>query len=118
MVVLQILPKPHPELPDVPLAINYAKSEEARQLIRVGIQDPSEYYRPYVFPPGTPKERVQILRQAFQDTMKDPELLEDAKRSKLDIEYVTAAELERSVAGLFKLNPSLLAKLKEIFTTR
>lgn len=95
-----------------------AKSEEARQLIQVGIQDPSEYYRPYVLPPGTPKDRVQTLRKAFHDTMKDPELLEDAKRSKLDIEHVTAEELERNVAGLFKLNPSLLAKLKEIFTTK
>ena len=118
VVVLQILPKSHPELPHVPLAINYAKSDEARQLIRVGIQDPSEYYRPYVLPPGTPKDRVQTLRKAFQDTMKDPELREDAKKSKLDIEHVTAEELERNVAGLFKLNPSLLARLKEIFTTK
>lgn len=118
VVVLQILPKPHPELANVPLAINYAKSEEARQLIQVGIQDPSEYYRPYVLPPGIPKDRVQILRKAFQETMRDPELLADADKSRLDIEPVTAEELERHVAGLFNLNPSLLAKLKEIFTTR
>jgi len=118
VVVLQILPKPHPELPNVPLAINYAKTEEARELIKVGTQDPSEYYRPYVLPPGTPKDRVQILRQAFQDTMKDAEFVADAKKSRLDIEPVTAEELQRSIAGLFKLNPSLLAKLKEIFAVK
>jgi len=117
VVVLQILPKPHPELRNVPLAISYAKSDEARQLIQVGIQDPSDYYRPYVAPPGTPKERVQILRKAFQETLRDPELLADAKKSKLDIEHVTAEELEKSVAGLFKLSPSLLGKLKEIFVS-
>jgi len=117
VVVLQILPKPHPELRNVPLAISYAKSDEARQLIQVGIQDPSDYYRPYVAPPGTPKERVQILRKAFQETLHDPELLAEAKKSKLDIESVTAEELEKSVAGLFKLSPSLLAKLKEIFVS-
>jgi tripartite-type tricarboxylate transporter receptor subunit TctC len=117
-VVLQILGKPHQELPSVPLAINYAKTEEARQLIQVGIQDPSEYYRPYVAPPGTPKDRVQILRKAFQETMKDPELRADAAKSKLDMEPVAAEELERTVAGLFKLSPPLVAKLKEIFAVK
>ena len=118
VVVLQILNKAHPELPNVPLAVSFAKSEEARQLIQVGIQDPSDYYRPYVAPPGTPKDRVRILRKAFSETMKDPELLGDAAKSKLDIEPVSAEELERTVAGLFKLNPSLLNRLKEIFTTK
>ena len=118
VVVLQILSKPHAELLNVPLAINYAKSEEARQLIQVGVQDPSDYYRPYVAPPGTPKDRVQILRKAFQETMKDPELLADAIKSKLDIEPVAAEELERTVSALFKLSPSLIAKLKEIFATK
>jgi tripartite-type tricarboxylate transporter receptor subunit TctC len=118
IVVLQILNKPHPELPGVPLAINYAKSEDARQLIQVGIQDPSDYYRPYVAPPGTPKERIAILRKAFGDAMKDPELLADATKSKLDIEPVSAEELEKTVSGLFKLSPALLARLKEIFATK
>lgn len=118
VVVLQILPKPHPELPNVPLAINYAKTDEARQLIQVGIQDPSQYYRPYVLPPGTPKERVQVLRKAFMDTMKDPEFVADAKKAKLDVEPVSAEELERTVAGLFKLNPALIAKLKETFAVK
>jgi tripartite-type tricarboxylate transporter receptor subunit TctC len=118
IVVLQILNKPHPELPNVPLAINYAKSEDARQLIQVGIQDPSDYYRPYVAPPGTPKDRVLVLRKAFIEAMRDPELLADAAKSKLDIEPVSAEDLEKTVAGLFKLSPALLAKLKEIFATK
>ncbi len=118
IVVLQILNKPHPELPNVPLAINYAKSEDARQLIQIGIQDPSDYYRPYVAPPGTPKDRVLVLRKAFIEAMRDPELLADAAKSKLDIEPVSAEDLEKTVAGLFKLSPALLATLKEIFATK
>lgn len=117
VVVLQILSKPHHELPNVPLAVSYAKSEATRKLIEVGIQDPSDYYRPYVFPPGTPKDRVQTLRKAFLDVLKDPALVAEAEKAKLDIEPVTAEELEKSVAGLFKLDPALLAKLKEIFVT-
>ena len=118
VVVLQILSKPHPELPNVPLAINLAKTEEARRLIKVGIQDPSDYYRPYVMPPGTPKDRVRIMRKAFQETLNDSELLAEAKKAKLDIEPVTGEELEKTVGDLFKLNPSLVSKLKEILTAK
>jgi tripartite-type tricarboxylate transporter receptor subunit TctC len=113
VVVLQTLPKPHPELPKVPLAINYAKTQEARQLIQAGIHDVSDVIRPYVLPPGTPKDRVQIMRKAFMDTMKDREFLADAEKSKLDIEPMSGEELEKTVLGLFKLSPSLIGKLKE-----
>src|SRR5918996_1699583 len=116
-VVLQILAKPHPELPNVPLAISLAKSEEARQLIQAGIQEPSDYYRPYVLPPGTPKERVQILRKALMETLKDPDLLADAKKARLDIEPITGEEMEKKVAALFRLDPRVIAKLKEILGT-
>ncbi len=116
VVVLQILPKPHPELPNVPLAFNYAKTEEARQLIQVGIQEPSNYYRPYVLPPGTPKDRVAIMRKAFLDTLNDPELVADAKKARLDIEPVTGEEMESMVTKLSKLNPALIAKIKEILS--
>lgn len=118
IVVLQILSKPHLELPNVPLAINYAKNEESRQLIQVGIQDPSNYYRPYVLPPGTPKDRVAILRKAFQDTLNDPDLLADAKKAKLDIEPVSGEEMESMVAQLFALQPSVVSKLKEILSPK
>lgn len=111
-VVLQTLPKRHPDLPKVPLAIDLAKSDEARQLIQAGIHDVSAVIRPYVLPPGTPKERVEIIRRAFLDTMKDREFLADADKSKLDIEPLTGEELEKTVTGFFKLPSSVVAKLK------
>lgn len=114
VVVLQKRPTPHPELPRVPLAIDYAKTEEARQLIKAGINDPADMNRIYALPPGTPKERVQILRKALMDTFKDAEFLAEAKKTKLDIDPVTGEELERTIAGLFKLEPKLVGKLKEI----
>jgi tripartite-type tricarboxylate transporter receptor subunit TctC len=68
--------------------------------------------------PGTPKERVQIMRKAFADTLKDPEFLEDAKKSKLDIDPMTGEELERTVHGLFRLSPAIVAKLKEALSAK
>jgi len=113
-VVIQALPKKHPELQDVPNAVDLAKSDEARQLIKAGITDPATIVRSYSLPPGTPKERVKILRDAFMATMKDPEFLAETKKSQLDLNPLSGSEVETIVQGFFKLQPSLVAKLKEI----
>jgi tripartite-type tricarboxylate transporter receptor subunit TctC len=112
--VLQAVPKPFPDLPNVPLAINLAKTDEARMLIEMGIHSPSIFARPFVLPPGTPKDRVQILRTALQETLKDREFLAEMEKAKLDLGPVTGDELERAVAGIFKLDSNLKAKLNDI----
>jgi tripartite-type tricarboxylate transporter receptor subunit TctC len=114
VVALQAVPKPFPDLPQVPLAISLAKTDEARQLIELGIHSPSIFARPFVLPPATPKDRVQILEKSFQETLKDKEFLAEAEKAKLDIEPVTTAELDKSVAGIFKLNAALATKLNDI----
>ena len=114
VMVLQALPKPHAELPKVALAISFAKTEEARQLIQIGVHDISAASRPFVLSPGTPKERVQILRKAFTATMNDPGFLTDAEKSNLEIGPLTGEELEKTIHGLLKTSPALLAKLKQI----
>ena len=112
--VLQATGRPFPDLPNVPLAINLAKSDEARRLIQIGIQNSGAFARPFLLPPGTPKERVQILRKAFQETLKDPAFLAEAQKAKLTLDPLTGEELERLVAEIFTLDPALVAKLKDI----
>ncbi|MGE5819393.1 MAG: Bug family tripartite tricarboxylate transporter substrate binding protein [Deltaproteobacteria bacterium] len=114
VVVLQAVPKPFPDLPQVPLAISLAKTEEARQLIDLGIHSPSIFARPFVLAPATPKDRLDMLEKAFQDTLKDKDFLGEAEKSKLDIEPVTGSELQKSVSGIFKLNAALVTKLNDI----
>jgi tripartite-type tricarboxylate transporter receptor subunit TctC len=105
--------KPHPELAKLPLAVNYAKTDEAKRLIATVARVHGPTVRPYVLPPNTPKERVEILRKAFMDTMKDPEFLAEAKKAKLDINPDDGATLENNVKEILKLEPALVAKLKE-----
>jgi tripartite-type tricarboxylate transporter receptor subunit TctC len=114
VIILQGTVKAHPELPNVPVAFDYLKTEEARKLVQVVIRVHGPSTRPYFLPPGTPKERVQILRKAYTDTMKDPEFLADAQKAKLDLNPDDGARLERNVKEIFDLEPSLVAKLKEI----
>jgi tripartite-type tricarboxylate transporter receptor subunit TctC len=112
--VLQVTAKAFPDLPNVPLAINLAKTDEARRLIQVGAQNSSAFARPFVLPPGTPKERVQVLRKAFQDTLRDSAFLAEAEKAKLTLDPVTGEELEGMIGELFTLDAALLAKLKSI----
>ncbi len=114
VVVLQTVAQPISELPKVPLAINAAKTEEARQLIQAGIHDVSDLTYSYVLPPGTPSDRVDIVRKAFADTMKDAEFIADTTKSKLGIDSMTGDELNKTVQRLFKLNPTVVAKLKDV----
>ena len=83
-------------------------------MIDVGIHGDSDIVRTYTLPPGTPKDRVQLLRKAFDDTLKDPEFLSDAKKSKLNVDPVSVDDIEKDIAGLFKLDQGLLAKLKDV----
>lgn len=117
-IVLQAAPKAHPDLPRVPLAMNYAKTDEARQLMQIGIHHPSSITRLYTLPPGTPRDRVQLLRRAFAETMKDPEFVAEAQKSKLDIDPVSGEEVAQTVARLFEQSPTLIAKLKETLAVK
>jgi tripartite-type tricarboxylate transporter receptor subunit TctC len=114
VVVLQANRKTHPELTNIPQAIKFAKTEEARKMIDVGIHGDSDIVRTYTLPPGTPKERVLALRSAFDATLKDPEFVADAKKSRLNIGPIAVEDIEKDISGLFKLDPALIGKLKDV----
>ena len=117
-VVLQASSMSHPELPNVPQAIRFAKNEEARQLIKVGIHDVSKILQIYSMPPKTPKDRVLNLQRAFLDTMKDDEFLAEARKSKVDIDPTPGEEVAEIMASFEKLPAALLPKLKEVLLPR
>ncbi len=70
-VVLQVAPKKHPELPNVPLAIDFAKSDEAKQILKYAVQDVAVLQYLYFLPPATNRDLVRTLRKSFLDTLKD-----------------------------------------------
>lgn len=114
--VLQLTLKSHPEIEHVPLAINYAKTDEARKLLRII----SVHRNPYLYslPPATPKDRVQILQKAFMDSVTDSELLLDAKKSKLEIEPIDGPTIANTIANLYELDSATIAKLKEVLVAK
>jgi tripartite-type tricarboxylate transporter receptor subunit TctC len=117
-VVVQTMPKKHSELRNVPLAIDYAKSDDAKRLLKHAIHDIATITRLYFMPPATPKDRVATMRQAFLDTYKDPEFVAEAKKAQLELEPVTGQEMEQIVAGLFKMDPTEIARLKGVLVPK
>ncbi len=114
VIVGQNIPKQHPDLPKIPRVIDFAKGDEGRQLINAVVHTVGPTARPYMVSPGTPKDRVELLRKAFMATMKDPEFLAEAKKAKLDINPLDGAELDRNVKEVFNLKPALIPKVKAI----
>jgi tripartite-type tricarboxylate transporter receptor subunit TctC len=113
-ILLQLSAKPHPDLLKVPLAMNFAKTDEARKLMQAVAQAHGAAVRPYVLPPGTPKDRVEILRRSFMEAVIDPELLKEAAKANLEINPGSGEDLDRNVKELLRLDPALVTRLKEI----
>jgi tripartite-type tricarboxylate transporter receptor subunit TctC len=114
LVIAQVTEAPLPGLEKAPVALQLAKTEEARQLIRLGIMVPSQVLRPFLVAPEVPAERVQALRQAFDATMKDKEFLADAEKAKLELAPISGQEVEKLIRDLAAMPDPLKVKLKQI----
>src|ERR687891_1130237 len=112
--VLQTMLESHPELKHVPLAINYAKTDEARELLKIVDGAYGVTVRPYSVPPGMPKERLMMLQKAFMETTKDPELLAEAKKAKLEFKPVEGRKIAKMFGDFYNLKDATKSKLKAI----
>jgi tripartite-type tricarboxylate transporter receptor subunit TctC len=111
--ILQASLEPYSKYKEVPLAISYAKTDVARQLVTVADSAHGAQF-PYTVPPGVPKDRLEILQKGFVSTLKDPELLAEATKSKLDIEVIDGPTIAKKLGLLYELQPAVIAKLKEV----
>jgi tripartite-type tricarboxylate transporter receptor subunit TctC len=109
VVLVQLALSKHPDLPDVPLVTDLAKTDEQRQILKL-IFARQVMGRPYLAPPGVPKERADALRQAFLDTMKDKEFLTEADTAQLEINPVTGPDIEKLVREVYQTPPDIAAK--------
>ncbi|MDX1485014.1 MAG: hypothetical protein R3229_11075 [Alphaproteobacteria bacterium] len=115
-ILVQLSLTSHPQLKGkVPLITEYAKNDKQRQLLKL-ILTPQSVGRPYVGPPGLPKERLQLLRTSFVATLKDKGFLADAAKQRIDINPVTGEELHDLVVNLFKTPKPLIEEYLAVTT--
>jgi len=113
-VVVQCTPTTLKELPNVPKMIDFAKTDEQKRLVQVAAHYANDYSRPFVVPPGTPKDRVDILRKAFQETIKDAEFLAEVDKMQMTLDPTSGEDMAAAVANSAKLDTATKAKLKDI----
>jgi tripartite-type tricarboxylate transporter receptor subunit TctC len=111
VVVSQSGLRAHRALPNVPLTQSFASSEEHRRILMSLFSVPELAY-PFGAPPGTPKDRVEILRTAFEKVLADPALLEEARTAKLDVNPTPGAQVARIVAEMSDISPELRAQIR------
>jgi hypothetical protein len=91
------------------------KTEEQKKMARL-VFGPAEITRPLAAPPGTPKARVAALRKALMDTMKDPALIADGKRIKVDFEPIPGDVVAAKFNDYFKTPKALVDKTYEVIS--
>lgn len=73
-----------------------------------------DFGRPIMVTPGTPRERVKLLKEAFHKALKDPDLLDEAKKSRMDLDSTTGEELEKLVQEIFDSPADVLERVKKL----
>jgi tripartite-type tricarboxylate transporter receptor subunit TctC len=101
----------NPEIPDVPAITEIPQSDEVRSILKV-VLVPQTAGRPLFLPPDVPADRVNVLRRAFDATVKDPKFLDDAKRIGLEVRPVSGEEVQGLVAEVSALPPDIVDKAR------
>jgi hypothetical protein len=105
---------PISDLPNVPVAIQQAKTKEGQDLLRLGAQAYGPASIAYSVPPGLPKERLLTLQNGFMATMKDPEFLGEAKKANLVVNPLDGPTITKTVAELYMSDTKVRARFREI----
>jgi hypothetical protein len=112
-ILFQVGPQREPDLPDPPLLTELAQNEEQKQILEV-ISGDAAVGRPILTAPGVPPARVQALRKAFNDTMRDPAFLEAAKKANMSYNPMGGEELQRIVERIVSPSPEVIERVKEV----
>ncbi len=103
----------HPDLPDIPLAIDLAGTDEARGVLKLVFARQVMAW-PYVVPPGVPADRVAALRKAFVDTLRDGDFVADATKQGLEIMPVSGEDIQKLVGEVYATPEAITRKVAEL----
>jgi tripartite-type tricarboxylate transporter receptor subunit TctC len=102
----------HPEMPNVPLIYDVAKTDEQKQALDLALAR-LEFGRPFFLPPGVPQARVDAIRKAFDATMKDPEFMAECDKLKIDIEPLSGVEVSELLVKIYKTPADTVERVRK-----
>lgn len=101
------------ELPDVPLLIELVTDERDRQALELMLA-PTEMGRPFMGPPDLPPDRLAALRAAFDASLEDPALRQEAEKMRLEIAPLDGAGMEALVTRLYKAPTAVVERARAL----
>jgi tripartite-type tricarboxylate transporter receptor subunit TctC len=104
----------HPELPDIPTAVELGRNNEEVLALRF-FANASDVGRFILATPDTPADRIQALRRAFDDMVKDPEFIADLEAQKLDLGPLSGEELQKLIEEVANVPPAILEKVRGLY---
>ncbi len=102
----------HPDIPNVPLVTDLAETDEQRKMLALQFTA-FELGRPYFVSEGVPADRVNALRRAFDQAMKDKDLLADADKQQLEVNPTSGEDMQKMFISVYATPKELIAKLAE-----
>lgn len=111
-LLVQVALMKHPELPDVPLVMDFTTKKSQRDILEL-VLSPQAMGRPFLAPPGVPAERIQALQAAFDATMKDKGLLADAKKRKVEINPLSGKDIDKLIKKIYAIPKDVVAAAKD-----
>jgi len=102
-----------PDLPDVPMLLDKTKSPEDRETLSL-ILIKNEMARPYFVGPQVPTERLAALRSAFEATVKDPDTIAEAKKSGLELDFVSGTNVQALVARVYATPAASADRVRDV----
>ena len=111
-IIVQNSLKKHPSLPDVPLIMDYAKTDSDRAVLEL-IFGRQQMAFPIAAPPGVPAERLAVLRRAFEATMKDPEYIAEARKLNLDVDPASGAEIDALLKRIYASPQAVIQRARK-----
>jgi tripartite-type tricarboxylate transporter receptor subunit TctC len=111
--LVQFSTSKHADLANVPLVTELANNDADRALLEL-VFSRQVIGRPFIAPPGLDAETVQILRKAFDDTMKDPAFVAEMQKANLEVNPISGEEVQKLIDRLFQTPPAVLERAKTI----
>jgi tripartite-type tricarboxylate transporter receptor subunit TctC len=116
-ILVQAALDKHPDLPDVPLLLDFAKAPQDRQEMELAVASLS-MGRPFVLPGGVPPDRVKILSDSFMAAMKDPDLIRDSNKEHLEINAIDGTAVHKILADMYATPQPIIDKVTAIMVPK
>jgi tripartite-type tricarboxylate transporter receptor subunit TctC len=101
----------HPEMPDVPIILDQAKTDDQKQALQLALAR-LEFGRPFFMPPNVPAERVNAVRRAFDAAMKDSDLIAEADKLKIEIDPLSGEQVAALIADIYQTPAATVERVR------